>query len=239
MKPKNVAVILAAAGKSTRFGDSHLKKVFTSLAGRAVWLHAADVFLEHPQVGQVIVVIDAEDKELFKEKYTASTTMMGIDVVLGGDQRWKSVQNALEMVRPEMEWIAVHDAARPCVTQQLIDDTLAAAMRFQAAIPATPIHGTVKRANAKQNIAETVNRDGLWQAQTPQIFKKDLLLRAYAMRGSLNPTDDAQLVEQLGVEVAIVNGSMFNIKITTKEDLRFAELSMKSKPTKSAFPFGD
>ena len=234
---KDVAVILAAAGKSSRFGDSQTKKVFALLQGRAVWLHSADVFLDHPRVGQIVVVIDPEDRDLFREKFSANSTMMGIDVVLGGAERWQSVQNALERVRPEIQWVAVHDAARPCIAPAWIDKVLDAAHKSGAAILGLPIYGTVKKANRDGEISETIPRDNLWQAQTPQVFKKEILLRAYANRGSLNPTDDAQLVEKLGVPIQLVTGSHLNIKITTREDFRFAESALKSVPKSTGFSF--
>ncbi len=145
-----------------------------------------------------MVVIDPEDKGLFQEKFSANTTMMGIDVVLGGTERWQSVQNALERIRPDMKWVAVHDAARPCIAPAWIDKVLDGATKTGAAILGLPIYGTVKRADRNGEVAETVPRENLWQAQTPQVFRKELLLRAYANRGTLSPTDDAQLVEQLG-----------------------------------------
>ena len=191
-------MIVAAAGKSTRFGDPHFKKVFGLLAGRAVWLHSVDVFSDHARIGQIIISIDPADREMFQEKYAASAAMMGIEVSMGGGERWQSIQNALEKVRPSMEWIAVHDAARPCIANTWIDAVLEGAEETGAAILATPINGTVKRSDDGKSIASTISRDRLWQAQTPQVFRKDLLLKAYASRGSLQPTDDAQLVETVG-----------------------------------------
>ncbi len=234
---KNVAVILAAAGSSTRFGDPNFKKVYALLAGRAVWLHSADIFLEHPRVGQVIVVVHPDDREMFKEKYSAATAMMGIEIAHGGNERWQSVQNALEKVKPNMEWVAIHDAARPCIAPQWVDSVFEGAEATGAAILATPIHGTIKRAGSKSTIEATVPRDHLWQAQTPQVFRKELLTKAFAQRGNLLPTDDAQLVEKTGVEVRLVLGSPLNVKITAKEDLRFAELALKALPQKKGFPF--
>lgn len=234
---KDVAVILAAAGASTRFNDPHFKKVFTLLSGRAVWQHSADVFSDHPRIGQVIVVISPEDREMFREKYGASLAMMGIEMALGGAQRWQSVQNALEKVRDDMKWVAVHDAARPCITSKWIDQVLEAAVPTGAAILASPIYGTIKRSDGQGMISDTVSRDNLWQAQTPQVFRKETLTKAFAQRGSLQPTDEAQLVEQSGVKVKLVEGSPLNIKITCKEDLRFAELAMKALPQSRGFPF--
>jgi len=152
--------------------------------------------------------------------------MLGVEIVLGGEERYHSIRNALEKIRPEIKLIGVHDAARPCLTRQSFDAVIAAADRTGAAILASPIRATVKRCGANDQISETVPREGLWQAQTPQLFKASILKTAYAkMKGK--PTDDSQVVEQSGVSVMCVEGPETNIKITTKEDLKIAESFLK------------
>jgi 2-C-methyl-D-erythritol 4-phosphate cytidylyltransferase len=153
------------------------------------------------------------------------------------------VARALERVKPEAEFIAVHDAARPCLVDEWIDAVFAAAVKSGAAILAAPVTGTLKRAGSDQTVAETVAREGLWEAQTPQVFRRQLLTDAYARRGQEKATDDAQLVERLGQKVTIVTGSAMNIKITTKEDLRIAAALLKVLPRPKlagpAHPFAD
>jgi 2-C-methyl-D-erythritol 4-phosphate cytidylyltransferase len=223
---KDIAIILAAAGKSTRFHDPFSKKVFTLASGKPVWQHSAQLFAEHPRVAQIIMAISPEDKELVQEKYSGNLSMLGVEIVLGGDERYHSIRNALERVRSEIKLVGVHDAARPCLTKQSFDAVVAAADRTGAAILASPIRGTVKRCNNQDQISETVPRDGLWEAQTPQLFQANILKTAYAkMRG--RPTDDSQVVEQSGVSVVCVEGPETNIKITTKEDLKIAEAFLK------------
>ncbi len=223
---KDIAIILAAAGKSTRFRDPFFKKVFTLASGKPVWQHSAQLFAEHPRVGQIIMAISPEDKDLVQEKYSGNLSMLGVEIVLGGEERFHSIRNALEKVRPEIKLIGVHDAARPCLTKQSFDAVIAAADRTGAAILACPIRATVKRCGSNDLITETVARDGLWQAQTPQLFKAIILKTAYAkMKGK--PTDDSQVVEQSGVAVVCVEGPETNIKITTKEDLKIAEAFLK------------
>ena len=224
------AVILPAAGSSSRFNDPNYKKPFAPLGGRAVWLHAAEKFLNRADVKQTIVVIAAEDRELFDMKFGANIAIMGVDVIEGGAQRTDSVQKALERVKDDIEFIAVHDAARPCIAEQWIDDVFAAAARDGAAILATPVQATLKRIDQKKHITETVNREGLWQAQTPQVFRRKLLIEAYAKRGQGAVTDDAQLVERLGHAVTIVPCSPLNLKITTRDDLKLAEQVLKVLP---------
>ena len=228
---RDVAVILAAAGKSSRFKDPFSKKVYTLCSGKPVWQHSAQLFTDHPRVGQVILAIAQEDRELVREKFAPTITMFGIDVVTGGAERSDTIQNALQRVRPDMKYVAVHDAARPCLTTIAFNAVLAAAENHQAAVLASPIRGTVKRCNAQNQIEETVSREGLWQAQTPQVFETELLKSAYAqILGS--PTDDSQVVEAFGKRVVCVEGSERNIKITTKEDLKIAEAFLKA-PTRS------
>lgn len=224
------AVILPAAGQSSRFRDKNYKKPFAPLDNRAVWLHSAERFVNRDDVKQVLVVISAEDREEFDSKFAANTAILGIEVVEGGDQRADSVAKALARVRPKIDFVAVHDAARPCIANEWIDKVFAAAEQTGAAILAIPVRGTLKRSADGGKIAETVPREGLWEAQTPQVFRRQLLLDAYAHRGSRTATDDAQLVEQIGHPVTIVEGSPFNLKITTKDDLRLAEAALKAMP---------
>ena len=237
------AVILPAAGKSSRFRDQHYKKPFAPLDGRPVWMHAADRFANRKDVVPTILIIAPEDREHFSEKFAGNAALMGIEVVDGGAERSDSVAKALERVNSEAEFIAVHDAARPCIANEWIDAVFAAAIKTGAAILAVPVTGTLKRAAADQTIAETLARDHLWEAQTPQVFRRQLLIDAYARRGQQPATDDAQLVERLGQKVTLVPGSPMNVKITTKEDLRIAALLLKALPrpklTGPAHPFAD
>lgn len=224
------AVILPAAGRSSRFKDKQYKKPFALLERRAVWLHSAERFLNRDDVVQTILVIAADDREYFKFKFASNVAILGIDVVEGGAERYDSVQNALARVKPEADFICVHDAARPCLANEWIDTIFQAAQRSGAAIFAIPVANTLKRVGPDKVIRETVARKDLWEAQTPQVFRRQLLLDAYAKRAGLQATDDAQLVERLGRPVTIVPGSPVNIKIATKEDLRLAEQALKALP---------
>lgn len=224
------AVILPAAGRSSRFQDKNYKKPFAPLDGRAVWIHAAERFINRGDVVQVIIVIAPEDREQFNFKFASNVAILGIDVVEGGAERADSVEKALARVKPDAEFVCVHDAARPCLTDAWVDKVFQAAERTGAAIFAIPVAGTLKRVASDSTIEETVSRTGLWEAQTPQVFRRDLLLEAYAKRGGFQATDDAQLVERLGKKVVVVPGSSINLKITTREDLRLAEQALKALP---------
>ncbi len=237
------AVIFPAAGESRRFNNQAYKKQFAPLANRAVWLHSLEKFVNRSEVKQLIVVINPEDRELFHLRFSANIAFLSIDVVEGGAERTDSVQRALERLKPEIDFVCIHDAARPCLVEMWIDEVFAAAEKFGAAILAVPLAGTIKRVGKNHEISETVPREGLWEAQTPQVFRRDLLLKAYANRGNLLATDDAQLVERTGHKVVVVPGSPLNLKIATQQDLKLAEQVLKVLPKPKlntpSHPFAD
>ena len=224
------AVILPAAGRSRRFKDKSYKKPYAPLGGRAVWLHSADRFLGRDDVVQLILVISPEDRDDFNFKFSSNIAILGIEVVDGGAERADSVSAALQRIKPEADFICVHDAARPCLANAWIDQIFQAAEKTGAAIFAVPVTGTLKRAGTDLKIQETVDRTGLWEAQTPQVFRRELLLEADAKREGFAATDEAQLVERIGHPVTILRGSPMNLKITTKEDQRLVEQALKALP---------
>ena len=255
------AVILPAAGKATRFqagagpalslwdrpADN---KVFASLLDKPVWQWSLSPFLKRDDVVQRIVVVHPDMLDWFKEKFGPMLMVQEIEVVAGGAERADSVLSGLNRVRPEVEFVAVHDAARPVLDAKSIDRVFAKAVETGAAILAQPINATLKRVEPGQSstgegrIIETVPRDRLWGAQTPQVFRADLLRKAYQKSaGRAAATDEAQLVEQSGTPVHVVAGSPLNIKITLREDLEFAKFALESmrKPEvkKPAHPFSD
>jgi 2-C-methyl-D-erythritol 4-phosphate cytidylyltransferase len=238
------AVILPAAGKSARFGDKE-KKPYAHLDGRAVWLRSAELFVTRDDVCQTLLVIAAEDQELFERRFRANIVFMNVRVVLGGPERFDSVARALDQVVPEAEFIAIHDAVRPCLLPDQVDAVFSAAAQHGAALLATPINDTIKKADGQKRIHATMPREGLWLAQTPQVFRREWLLEAYARRAQIPPpiTDDAQLVEAAGHPVQIVQAPATNIKITTRADLILAEAILKvrpdPKPNRPIHPFAD
>lgn len=217
------AVIVAAAGRSSRFGSRspREKKVFRELQGRPVWLRSVEAFADRPDVAQTIVVVSPEDLDWFKEKYAPNLGFRDLEIVAGSAERSDSVLNALAKVQSDIDFVAIHDAARPLIVKQWIDEIFQAAIEHGAAIPATSIGSTLKRVSGG-TISETVPRDQLFAAQTPQVFRRELILEAYAQRGDFQPTDESSLVERLGHAVHVVNGSSMNLKITTQEDLKIA-----------------
>lgn len=238
MAAREFAVILAAAGKSQRFNDPYYNKVNVPLGGRALWMYAADAFSKRDDVGQILMVVSPEDRDSFAEKHAGHLAMLGIQLVSGGAQRADSVRNGLQAVRSDMTMVAIHDAARPSIADVWIDDVFSKAKQTGAAILATQCNATLKRVKGDRSIAETVSRDQIWLAQTPQVFKTEWLRAAYAKHPNASQaTDDAALMEAAGYTVHVVEGSPLNIKVTTKADLKFAELAFKALPKKNPFPF--
>lgn len=237
------AVILPAAGRSSRFHDKNYKKPFAPLANKAVWLYSAERFVNRADVKQVILVISPDDQEYFQFKFSANATILGIEVVEGGAERAESVAQGLAHVKADVDFVCIHDAARPCLADEWITRIFEAGEKTGAAIFGIPVTSTLKRVGADHKIVETVDRSGLWEAQTPQVFSRALLLEAHAKRGDFAATDDAQLVERLGHAVTVLAGSPINLKIATREDLRLAEHAMKALPkpklTGPAHPFAD
>jgi 2-C-methyl-D-erythritol 4-phosphate cytidylyltransferase len=227
---QDISVIIAAAGKSRRFGDDNFKKPFARLEDRAVWLHSVEKFLNRPDVAQVILVIAREDHEDFMSRFAPNIAILGIDVVHGGSERADSVEKGLAKVASASRFVAIHDAARPCIDDEDIDKVFAAARKSGAAILATPIDATIKEVSSDQKISATVPRSGKWLAQTPQVFEKQKLIDAFAKRGSFQPTDESELVERSGQPVQVVSGSPLNLKITTRRDMKLAAAILKSRP---------
>lgn len=237
------AVIFPAAGRSSRFKDKE-KKPFVNLDGRAVWLRTVEHFINRPDVAQCIIVVSPDDQEMFRRRYGANLAFMNLQIANGGLERFESVANALAILKPEVDFVAVHDAVRPCLTESLLNSVLTKAQEKGAAMLALPVSDTVKKVDMKGQITATVPRQGLWLAQTPQVFRRDWLEEAYAKRAQLGKdiTDDAQLVEAAGRPVHVVEGAATNLKITTRSDLALADAVLKAlpKPKKDGpvHPFG-
>jgi 2-C-methyl-D-erythritol 4-phosphate cytidylyltransferase len=237
------AVILPAAGKSTRFRDKE-KKPFAALDGRPVWLRTAELFVSRDDVCQCILVIDPSDEEMVKRKYGANMAFLNISLVHGGSERFESVANALKTVKDDVDFVAIHDSVRPCVTTELIDKVFQQAVKSGAAILALGMTDSLKRGSSNEPVVieQSLPRERLWLAQTPQVFSKEVLVKAFknVPKGA---TDDSQVVEATGVTVSIVVGSSSNIKITTRDDLFLADAILKSRPKPkanvSAHPFAD
>lgn len=236
-----VSAIIAAAGKSERFGTG--SKTFAKLDGRELFLRSLELFVNREDVCQTILVVAPNDLDNVKTRYGANLGFIGVTLVEGGDERFDSVAKALAVVSDDADLIAVHDAARPCVSFEMIDAVFAEAAKTGAAILASPVTATLKRVSESGVIDQTESREGLWEAQTPQVFKRELLVQAYEkikdMDGPI--TDDAQLLESSGHPVSVVQSDQGNLKITTKADMAIAAAVLKrlntKKPASSRSPF--
>ena len=228
---QNVAAIICAARASSRFGGNR-NKAFVDVLGRAVFLRSVEFFSNRDDVKQVILGISPEDEELVSVKWGPNLKFFGVSIFIGGDERFDTVNKGIELIKDDIDLIAVHDACRCCVTEKIINSTIAAAAKSGAAIPACPVTATIKQ--AKDNIiTRTVDRAGLYEAQTPQIFSASLLKKAYENLDKLDKSkisDDSQLVEALGHKVTIVETDSSNIKITRQSDIAVAEAILKFRP---------
>ncbi|MFQ5807694.1 MAG: 2-C-methyl-D-erythritol 4-phosphate cytidylyltransferase [Phycisphaerae bacterium] len=235
----NVAVVVPAAGAGERFGG-RVKKPFAQIDNRPIFIRSIELFINRPDTKQVILTVSPDDYEVVKEKYAANLMFMGIKLVKGGPQRFDSVRLALEHLDEAAELVCVHDAVRPCVLESWIDQVFQQAAKAGAAILAAPLTGTIKRVKGDA-IEQTISRKGLYEAQTPQVFRKDLLLKAYAgLPPDFHPTDDAEVVERAGHAVAIVATDFRNLKITTPGDMTLAAAILKdiSRQARLARPRG-
>jgi len=221
MSARDVGVVIPAGGSGRRMGG--LRKQYLELAGEPVLLRALRPFLEHPSVAAVVIALPADDAALPPEWLRDVDER--VRLVAGGAERADSVRRALEQVPETIRRVLVHDAARPLVTRQVIDRTLAAVAEGQGAIAAVRIADTVKEVDAQGGIVATRDRSRLWRAQTPQAFPRDLLVAAYraAAEEGMGATDDAALVERIGGRVVVVDGDVANLKVTTPADVAIAE----------------
>jgi 2-C-methyl-D-erythritol 4-phosphate cytidylyltransferase len=211
---QSVAAIICAAGASSRFGGKR-KKAFVDVAGRAVFLRSVEIFANRDDVKQVLLGISPEDEELVNIKWGPNLKFYDTTIFLGGDERFDTVNKGIELV-----------------TSELIDKVIAAAAEKGAAIPACPVTATIKEAQ-DNTITRTVDRENLFEAQTPQVVAVELLKKAYENLKNLDQnkiSDDAQLVEALGQKVTIVEADSSNIKITRQNDTAIAEAILKSRP---------
>ncbi len=231
------AVIIPAAGDSSRFQGFRRKKPFVDLKGRAIWLRTVEHFVNRDDVSEVVLVLARDDMEEFRERFRPNLAFMNIVIAEGGASRAESVQNGIASLSEPADYIAVHDAARPLLTKAWISDLFEAAIQKQAVIPGVPVSSTVKKVDDAGMIQDTIDRTHLILAQTPQVFRRDILENAYQQASApAQFTDEASLVEASGQPVFVYEGWPANIKITTKQDFELAEALLESLPTDASLP---
>jgi 2-C-methyl-D-erythritol 4-phosphate cytidylyltransferase len=219
----DVGVIIVAAGSSSRTDGEELKQ-FRWVAGKPMLLHSLQTFQQRSDVAMVVVVLPkqyAGDPPPWLFQCDPERMLVSV----GGRERSDSVRNGLEDIGEIAKIVAVHDAARPLVSDALIGRVISEARKGHGAAPGLPVVDTLKRADEAGNIVETVDRTGLWRIQTPQAFPREMLERAHieAATSDLGATDDASLCERLGMEIVIVPGSERAVKITSEADFALAE----------------
>ena len=230
--------IIVAAGKGLRM-RTDMPKQYLPLHGVAVLARTVQIFDSCPQIDEILLVIPPGDQDFCRTNILNSIqTEKIIQLVAGGPERQESVFNALKMIRDKDALVAIHDGVRPLVAVDLITASIKAADRSGACIVALPVSDTVKRVDRDGCIQKTIDRDGLWFAQTPQVFRYEIIMAAHlrAQEDHFNGSDDALLLERMGTAVEVVEGHKNNIKITTPEDILLAEYLLTCTNANTAYP---
>lgn len=230
-----VAALVLAAGRGERFGAGR-PKAFLSLAGRPLVVHAIEALAACAAIDAIVPVLPAAEIDCLRASpWSAVAARKVVAPVAGGAERQDSMRAGLNALPADVELVAIHDAARPLVRPGDIARVVAAAARSGAALLAVPLRDTLKRVRDGR-VVETPDREGLWAAQTPQVFRTALLREALARAEAdgFRGTDDAQLVERLGHAVEIVEGDPSNLKITWPADLAWAEACVAQRREEDA-----
>ena len=226
---KKTVAIIPSAGVGSRMGSR--KKNYLTLLDRPVLAHTLEAFEKAPSIHSVVVVVPAGDEEFCRDEIVSKYGFKKVvAVVAGGAERQDSVQNGIKAAGDGFHVIAVHDGARPLVTPGIIEAVIKAAIEHGAAIAAVPVKDTIKEASGGF-VKRTVPREALLSVQTPQAFSTDVLGKAFkkAAEDNFTGTDESSLVERAGFAVKVVEGSYENMKITTPEDMAFAECVLKER----------
>ena len=220
----SVCAVVPAGGTGTRMGGT-VPKQFLELNGKPILYYTLKTLQDCGIISELILVVPE------KEYDNACTDWLGkpeivTKVVVGGEKRQDSVYNGFCEVSPQTEIVLVHDGVRPFLSHQMIQESVDAAREYGAAITAIPVNDTIKRVDDSGLVSQTVDREGLWRVQTPQVFRYELLQEAFKKANSekFYGTDEGTLIEHLGKPVKVVEGSEQNIKITRPEDLRLSEI---------------
>lgn len=218
-----IGVIVAAGGRGRRMNSS-VSKQFLKIKGHPILYYTLKVFESLNFIDEIILVIGSHDRKL-AEKYISYYRLKKVKVVEGGKERQNSVYNGLSKLSPQTDVVIIHDGVRPFVTKEMIESSIKGAKKYGAVGVAVPVKDTIKVIDRNKFIKDTPKRSALRAIQTPQVFKYDLIMKAYkkAFQDGFYGTDDTVLVERLGHPVKLIDGSYENIKITTPEDILIAE----------------
>ncbi len=224
-----VNAVIVAAGEGKRMGGK-IPKPFLPLGGRPLILHTLSRFVAS-QVGKVVLVAARSEISRCQELIRSDPNLSGLEFVFqsGGPRRQDSVSQGLGRLDTDCEVVVIHDGVRPFVSPRLIDRCVEEAFQKGAVVVGVPVRDTIKVVSADRRVRETPSRDSLWEIQTPQAFRTEIIREAFrhAARDGTEATDDAMLVERLGKSVVLLEGQRMNIKITVPEDLLFAEALLR------------
>jgi len=225
-----IQAIIPAAGTGVRF-TSETPKQFVELGGIPLCVHTLKVFERSTLIHSTIVVTEEKRIAGTKELISKHKLKKVAHVIAGGKVRSESVFNGIQALDEDTDLVVVHDGVRPLVSLKVLEDTVNLCRTCDAVISAVPVKPTIKIVNTDDMVVNgTLDRKGLWEAQTPQVFRKDVLVKAHNKRTKgENPTDDAALVEAIGIKVKVLPGDYRNLKITTQEDLAVAETFLQGQ----------
>ncbi|MDD2690132.1 MAG: 2-C-methyl-D-erythritol 4-phosphate cytidylyltransferase [Candidatus Omnitrophica bacterium] len=222
-----VSAIVLAAGRGERF-NSRISKTLIKINSKPLIVYSLITLSRHPYIRDIIVVVNTANKKGIAMAIKDYAIKKIKAIVPGGRERQDSVRLALSAIDNRTDLVLIHDAVRPFIDKAVVSSTIEQARKSSAAITGVPVKATIKELKTDYTVARTLDRNKLWEIQTPQVFKKGLILEAYKKYGKFAATDDSMLAEKLGVKVRVIKGSYFNIKITTPEDLIIAQAIQKS-----------
>jgi len=226
-----VTAIVLAAGKGLRF-NSRISKPLAKINSKPIITYCLNTLSKHPYIRDIIVAANSRNLKDLVSKIGQYEIGKIKDIVLGGKRRQNSVCNALKTMDKRTDLVLIHDGVRPFIEKKTISSLIKEAQSYGAAIAGVPVRATIKKIKNQKSkikiVEETIDRGNLWEIQTPQVFRKDLILEAYKKFRDFVVTDDSMLLEKLGVNVRVVKSSYNNIKITTPEDLVVAEAISKN-----------
>lgn len=218
------SAVIVAAGKGRRM-ESNVNKVYIDLVGKKTIVRTVEAFQQSPFVDEILIVVCESDLTYCGfEVIDKSVLTKVIKIIAGGASRQQSVYNGLKEVSEHAELVLIHDGARPLVTGEIIEASIQGALEYGAVSTGVPVKDTIKVVDSQGFVCSTPDRSTLWAVQTPQVFKRSIIVEAHqkARELDIDATDDAMLVEKMGYRLKLVQGSYENIKLTTPEDVIIA-----------------
>lgn len=218
------SVVIVSAGRGSRM-KADINKQFLKLKGKEVIAHTIDKFYNNKNIDEIVIVVKEDEADFFRRNIIDKYGYKNIKIAFGGKERQDSVFNGLKAVNERCDIVLIHDGARPFVTDEIIKNSIECAKKNKCVIVGVPVKDTIKIINKDNEVCDTPNRSTLWSIQTPQVFEYLSIIKAHkiAKEKSYYGTDDSMLMEYLGYNVKVIEGSYNNIKITTPEDLKIGE----------------